>query len=204
MYVVGLTGGIGSGKSTLADAFRGLGVPVVDADAIARRCVEIGTSGLAEVVARFGTGVLLPDGSLDRSALAALVFVDAAARHDLEGITHPCIREGIEGELAALRTLPDPPELAVIEHPLLVETGSHARVDAVVVVEAPLAARLARLRSSRGMSEDEALLRIAAQADDAQRRVVADEIVVNDGDLDTLRSQAKQLVGRFLRSGMQG
>jgi dephospho-CoA kinase len=148
--------------------------------------------------------VLLPDGSLDRSALAALVFVDAAARHDLEGITHPCIREGIEGELAALRTLPDPPELAVIEHPLLVETGSHARVDAVVVVEAPLAARLARLRSSRGMSEDEALLRIAAQADDAQRRVVADEIVVNDGDLDTLRSQAKQLVGRFLRSGMQG
>jgi dephospho-CoA kinase len=197
VYVVGLTGGIGSGKSALTAVLRGSGLDVVDADQVARRCVESGTPGLAAVVERFGQGVLLPDGSLDRAGLASIVFSDEAARRDLEAITHPCIRAGIDAELAALRGRDEPPRLAVLEHPLLVETGAHRWVDSVVVVEAPIEVRVSRLVTERGMTEAEARSRIAAQADDAQRRAVADHVLVNDGDLDALRTQAHRLLERL-------
>ena len=194
MLVVGLTGGIGSGKSALAAELAALGVPIIDADAVARRCVARGTPGLAAIVARFGDGMLDEAGSLDRSALAALVFADPAARRDLEAITHPCIRAGIEADLTALRSGVEPPALAVVEHPLLVETGGHDRVDRVVVIEAPLDLRIARLVSGRGMSEADARDRIAAQADDATRRAVADHVVTNDGDRSALAERAAQLL----------
>ena len=194
MRVVGITGGIGSGKSALAAAFAELGVPVVDADVVARRCVEPGTAGLSAVVDRFGVEVLGPDGSLDRAALASVVFADPAARRDLEAITHPCIRAGIDAELASLRAHGDTPAVAVLEHPLLVESGAHERVDRVVVVEAPVAERMRRLTLLRGMSEQDARARIAAQADDATRRAVADVVVVNDGDLDRLHSDARSIL----------
>ena len=198
MHVVGLTGGIGSGKSALSGVLRELGIPVVDADAVARRCVAPGTPGLAEIVDRFGPAIVLSDGSLDRAALARIVFADADARRDLEAITHPCIRAGIDAALDALRRQPRPPQFAVVEHPLLVETGGHARVDTVVVIEAPIAARIERLVSGRGMSDDEIRGRIAAQADDAGRRAVADHVILNDGDLEALRAQAVQLVDRLV------
>lgn len=194
MLVVGLTGGIGSGKSALAAELAGLGVPVIDADTVARRCVEPGSPGLAAIVERFGDDVLDEAGSLDRSALAALVFVDPVARRDLEEITHPCIRAGIDADLAALRSAAEPPDLAVVEHPLLVETGGHVRVDRVVVIEAPLDLRIARLVSGRAMSEEDARGRIAAQADDATRRAVAHHVVTNDGDRAALAAQAAQLL----------
>ncbi len=195
--VVGLTGGIGSGKSTLAEALRTLGVPVIDADEVARRCVAPGTPGLAAVVERFGSGVLLADGSLDRARLASIVFADASAREDLEVITHPCIAQGIASEVAALGDRVDRPDVVVVEHPLLVETGGHARVDVVVVVESPLESRIERLIATRGMGESEVRSRIAAQADDARRRTVADHVVINDGDLDALRAQAGPLLERI-------
>jgi dephospho-CoA kinase len=198
VHVVGLTGGIGSGKSALSGVLRELGIPVVDADAVARRCVAPGTPGLAEIVDRFGPAIVLSDGSLDRAALARIVFADADARRDLEAITHPCIRAGIDAALDALRRQPRPPQFAVVEHPLLVETGGHARVDTVVVIEAPIAARIERLVSGRGMSDDEIRGRIAAQADDAGRRAVADHVILNDGDLEALRAQAVQLVDRLV------
>ena len=194
MRVVGITGGIGSGKSTLAAALAAQGVPVVDADAVARDCLAPGSPGLAAVVTRFGPGVLAPDGSLDRPALAAVVFADPSARRDLEAITHPCIRDGIEAELDALRARPDVPAMAVVEHPLLVETGAHARVDTVVVVEAPLEERLRRLVAERGMTEADARARIAAQADDATRRAVADVVVLNDGDAGRLPAEARRII----------
>jgi dephospho-CoA kinase len=192
--VVGITGGIGSGKSTFAAELAGLGVPVVDADLVARRCVEPGSPALDAIVARFGPVVLAADGTLDRPALAALVFDDVAARRDLEAITHPCIRDGIDAELAALRERIPAPALAVVEHPLLVETGAHERVDMVVVVEASLAQRIARLTTQRGMTEHDARARIAAQADDATRRAVADHVVVNEGDPADLRGEAERLL----------
>ena len=201
MHVVGLTGGIGSGKSAFAAVLRDLGLPVVDADVVARRCVAPGTPGLAAIVERFGVGILMSSGELDRAGLARIVFGDDEARRDLEAITHPCIRAGIQDDLAALRSADAPPAVAVVEHPLLVETGGHARVDTVVVVEAPMEARVARLISGRGMTGDEARSRIAAQADDAARRAVADHVIVNAGDLDDLRAEALQLVARLAAEG---
>ena len=201
MHVVGLTGGIGSGKSSLADALRELGVPVVDADQVARRCVAVGTPGLEAVIARFGDGVLAVDGSLDRAALAEIVFADASARRDLEAIIHPCIRAGIDATLTELRDRPVPPEVAVVEHPLLVETGGYARVDTVLVVEAPIEMRIARLVAARGMAESDARNRISAQADDAERRAVADIVVINDGAIEALRAQAQGILARVGSAG---
>ena len=198
MRVVGLTGGIGSGKSSLAAAFAARGVPVVEADAIARRCVGPGSPGLAAVVGRFGRKVLSADGSLDRATLAAIVFADPGALRDLEAITHPCIHEGIEAELAALRALDDAPAAVVVEHPLLVETGAHERVDVVVVVEAPAEVRVRRLVTRRGMAERDVRARIDAQADDATRRAVADVVVVNDGDPAVLDEEAARILGVVL------
>ncbi len=201
MHVVGLTGGIGSGKSALSGMLRGLGIPVIEADAVARRCVEPGTPVLADIVTRFGPGIVLADGSLDRAGLARIVFSDEDARRDLEAITHPCIRAGIDAELTALREQDRPPRLAVVEHPLLVESGGLARVDTVVVIEAPMATRIERLKSARGMSEPEVRSRIAAQVDDEHRRAVADHVVVNDGDLGALRTEAERLVEMLTAGG---
>jgi dephospho-CoA kinase len=194
VQIVGLTGGIGSGKSALADELSALGVPVIDADAVARRCVEPGSDGLADIAARFGHEILRPDGALDRAALAAIVFADATARHDLEAITHPCIRAGIQAGIEALRREPVPPALVVVEHPLLVESGGRGWLDRVVVVEAPLDQRIHRLIAERGMTEGDARARIAAQADDADRRAIADHVVLNDGDLGALRREASRIL----------
>jgi len=198
VHVVGLTGGIGSGKSSLARELSGLGVAVFDVDVLARRCVEPGTPGLAAIEERFGASVIGPDGTLDRASLAAIVFVDDAARRDLEAITHPCIRAEIDAEVALLREAPVPPELVVLEHPLLVESGADAWLDAVIAVEAPLASRVDRLVRQRGMTERDALARIAAQVDDEARRAVADRVVVNDGDPDDLRRAAASLLDWLL------
>jgi dephospho-CoA kinase len=192
--VVGLTGGIGSGKSSVAALLAQRGVPIIDADAVARACVDPGSPALEAIVQRFGRDVLLPSGSLDRAALAAIVFHDAGARRDLEAITHPCIHAGIEAQLASLREAPQPPSFAVVEHPLLVETGTDARVDLVVVVEAPIETRIARVVSSRGMTREETLARIASQADDEDRRVVADRILDNSRDAAALEREVELLV----------
>jgi dephospho-CoA kinase len=192
--VVGLTGGIGSGKSTLAAAFGVLGCPVIDADVIARRCVAPGSAGLDAAVARFGGDILAADGTLDRARLAAIVFSDDHARRDLEAITHPCIAAGIAAELAELRASDDEPEVVIVEHPLLVETGPHPWVDVLVVVEAPVDVRVSRLVAGRAMSEAEVHARIAAQADDVTRRSAADHVVVNAADRVALAVEARRLL----------
>jgi dephospho-CoA kinase len=195
--VVGLTGGIGSGKSTVAAALVRRGLPVVDADVLARDCVAPGTSGLAAVVSRFGPTVLAADGSLDRRALATVVFADADARRDLEAITHPCIRAGIARAIDALRTAPRPPAAVVVEHPLLVEGGRPDWVDVVVVVEAPLEDRIARVVATRDIGAEEVRARIAVQADDATRRAVADHVLVNGGNLAELEQTLDELVAQL-------
>lgn len=204
MQVVGLTGGIGSGKSTAAAAMAERGVPVIDVDELARACVRPGSPVLAAIVERFGSAVLAADGSLDRAALAGLVFDDPAARADLEGLTHPCVRAALASELSRLRTSAEPPPTVVVDHPLLVESGASADVDLVVVVEAPLPLRLERLARDRGMSEAHARARMAAQADDAARRTVADVVLVNDGDRAALEAQVAELVGRLRAQGGVG
>jgi dephospho-CoA kinase len=187
MLRIGLTGGIGAGKSTVSAALAAHGAVVVDADRIAREVVEPGTPGLDAVVAAFGSRVLTADGALDRPALAAVVFADPAARSRLDGIVHPLVRRrAAELELAARQA--DQSAVVVHDVPLLVETGQAASYDLVLVVEAPEAVRVPRL-VARGLPEDDARARIAAQATDEQRRAVADVVLRNDGTPEQLRAQ---------------
>jgi dephospho-CoA kinase len=189
MLFVGLTGGIGSGKSAVAARLAELGAIVIDSDRLAREVVEPGTDGHTAVVERFGAKVLGPDGAIDRSALAAEVFADAAARKDLEAIIHPRVR----ARTAEIAGAAPPGAIVVNDVPLLVEAGLHSAYNLVVVVLAGEPARIARLAADRGMSESEARARIAAQATDEQRRAVADVVIVNDGTLDELRAAVDQV-----------
>lgn len=182
MLRIGLTGGIGSGKSSVAQRFSELGAVVVDADRVAREVVEPGTPGLAEVVGRFGRGVLADDGSLDRPALGAVVFADPAARSDLEAITHPLIARRT-GELLAAA----PPDgILVHDVPLLVEKGMGAAYHLVLAVAADEATRVTRLLHERGMTEADALGRIRAQATDQERIAAADVLLSNTGTREEL------------------
>lgn len=184
VLIVGLTGGIGAGKSVVAQRLAELGAIVIDADRLAREVVEPGTDGLAEIVAAFGPGVLTPDGALDRPAMSRLVFDDPDARHRLEGIIHPRVR----ARTAELVSAAPAGAVVVNDVPLLVETGQAGAFDLVIVVLADLRKRVDRLVEQRGMSEQEARSRIAAQATDEQRRAVADIVLTNDGTLEDLRA----------------
>jgi dephospho-CoA kinase len=180
---VGLTGGVGSGKSTVAKLLAEHGAVIVDADAIAREVVEPGTPGLAAVVEAFGPDVLRPDGSLDRPKLAGIVFADEAKRLELNSIVHPLVGARTM-ELAGAA----PPEAVVVyDIPLLVENNMAAGFEFVLVVEAGPDLRLARL-AERGMPPDDARERMAAQANDEQRRAVADAVIENNGSLEGLKS----------------
>lgn len=186
--MVGLTGGVGSGKSTVARMLAEHGAVVIDADAIAREVVQSGTAGFDAVVAEFGDAVLAPDGELDRTALAALVFGDDARRAALNAIVHPLVGERV-GESSAAA-----PEGAIVIYdvPLLVESGMAQGFEAVVVVEAPVALRLDRL-AERGMPAQDARARMASQATDDQRREVSDFLVVNGGSLTELQQQVDEV-----------
>ena len=184
MLRIGLTGGIGSGKSTVSALLAARGAVVIDADRIAREVVEPGTPGLAAVVDAFGEQVLQDDGSLDRPALAAVVFADPEARRKLDGIVHPLVRARATELAAAV------PGDAVVVHdvPLLVETGQAGSYDVVLVVRADPEVRVRRL-VQRGLTEEDARARIAAQATDEQRRAVADVVLDNDGTEEELAAQ---------------
>jgi dephospho-CoA kinase len=185
---VGLTGGAGSGKSTVAARLRERGAIVIDADALARAVVEPGSDGLRQVVAAFGEPMLRPDGSLDRAALAAVVFADPERRRELEAITHPRIAARTSELVAAA------PDDAVVVHdvPLLVEKALAPAYDLVVVVDAPVEQRVRRL-VGRGLTEADARARIASQATRAERRAVADVWLDNDGTVADLMAAVDEL-----------
>jgi dephospho-CoA kinase len=189
MLRVGLTGGIGAGKSTAAQALAALGATVIDADLLARRVVEPGTPGLAAVVAEFGESLLQRNGSLDRAALARVAFADKSARARLNAIVHPRIAELTAREIAAA------PAAAVVVHdvPLLVENRLGPNYQLVLVVTAPEQERVRRLVAERGMTEQEALARMRAQADDAARVAAADVLFDNGGPPEALRAEVEQL-----------
>lgn len=188
---IAVTGGIGSGKSAVTARLAQRGAVVVDADALAREVVEPGTPGLAAVVAEFGDGVLRDDGSLDRPALAAIVFADADRRRALEAIVHPLVGRRSQELLEAA-----PADAVVVyDVPLLAESADLGRIegfDRVVVVTAPVETRVRRL-VSRGLAEDDARARIAAQADDSARLAIADLVVDNSGGLDDLDAEVDRL-----------
>jgi dephospho-CoA kinase len=190
---VGLTGGIGSGKSVVSVLLGERGAVVIDYDLMARDAVAVGTPALAAIVERFGEGILLPDGSLDRPALGAIVFDDDGARRDLEAITHPAI-----GTLAWERDAEAPSgSVTVHDHPLLVETGLAELMDLVVVIDTPDEIRLDRLVRLRRMSEADARARMAAQATREDRLAAADVVIDNSGSIEDLVPQVDALWQRL-------
>ncbi|HEY5335084.1 MAG TPA: dephospho-CoA kinase [Mycobacteriales bacterium] len=191
MRRIGLTGGIGAGKSTAGRAFADLGATVVDADAIAREVVAPGTDGLRQVDEAF-PGVVI-NGVLDRAALAAMVFADDDQRRRLEAITHPLVGAEVQRQSASVPA----DGVLVYDVPLLAETGAAPGFDLVVVVEAPLEVRLARL-AQRGVPEVEARARMAKQATDEQRRAIADVVLDNGGSQEQLRDQVFEVWSRFV------
>jgi dephospho-CoA kinase len=188
---VGLTGGIGAGKSAVSRRLVDLGAALVDADRIAREVVEPGTAGLAAVVEEFGPEVVRPDGSLDRDALGRVVFGDDDARRRLNAIVHPLIG----ARTAELAADAEQRGVEVLLHdvPLLVEGHLAPAYHLVLVVEAPLEHRMHRLTRLRGMPEDDARARVAAQAGDEERRRVADVLLVNDRGLDQLAAHVRRV-----------
>lgn len=177
MLSLGLTGGIAAGKSLLANRFRELGAIVIDADRLARDVVAPGTPGLSAVVERFGQNILLPDGTLDRPQLGALVFSDDTARQALNAIVHPLVRAAAD----SIKLCAGPGSVVVQDIPLLVESGQGANFHLVVVVQAPRIERIERMVRDRGMSEAAAVARMAAQASDEERAAAADVVIINDG-----------------------
>ena len=189
MLRIGLTGGIGAGKSTVSRAFAECGGVVVDGDVISREVVEPGTEGLAALVEHFGQGILLPDGALNRPALAAIAFSDEDKRKALNGIVHPLVARRRSELIDAAAE-----DAVIIEDiPLLVESQMAPLFPLVVVVNADPEVRVRRLIEYRGFSEDDARARIAAQASEEQRRAVADVWLDNTGSEGRLVEQARDL-----------
>lgn len=192
MQVIGLTGGIAAGKTVVADRLAELGAVRIDADRLAREVVQPGTPALAAIAERFGTGVIAPDGTLDRPALGSVVFQDPDARRDLEAITHPAVR-ALSAERMAAAGEADADAVVVYDIPLLVESGRVDEFDRVVVVHAPREERIRRLVELRGMSPEEAARRIASQATDDERLAVADDVIDSGVSLASTLAQTDRL-----------
>lgn len=191
---IGLTGGIASGKSTATQRFAELGVPVIDADVASRKVVEPGTPGLAQVVERFGAGVLT-DGRLDRRALRDLIFKDASLRQALDAILHPLIRAEMEREASQVQA-----PYVIMAIPLLVEGGSAGkRVDRVLLVDADEAQQIQRLQARDGSSVEQARLILDSQASRAARLAAADDVLLNSGSVAELRQAVDRLHEQYLQ-----
>lgn len=187
MLVVALTGGIGSGKSTAAQNFAELGALVIDADQLARMAIERGTDGFADVLLRFGEEIIL-NGDIDRKKLAEIVFSDEKARKDLEAIIHPLVQAMFAEAVADL----EHGDILIYEIPLLVETGAAEKFDFVVTVESDLELRKARLLK-KGLYISQIEKRIASQASEAAREAIADAVIRNDSDEDSLLRKVENL-----------
>ncbi|BDI22742.1 dephospho-CoA kinase [Herbiconiux sp. L3-i23] len=176
MPLIALTGGIAAGKSTVAARLEALGAVIVDADVLSRVAVEPGSPGLEAIEREFGSAVIGPDGALDRPALGAIVFGDAAARERLNAIVHPEVGRLSQRAFADAFAL-NPAAVVVYDVPLLAEARGRREFDAVVVVHAPADVRIQRLVEKRGMTRDEAERRIGAQAGDDERLALADHVI---------------------------
>jgi dephospho-CoA kinase len=193
VYIVALTGGIGSGKSTVADAFARLGVAIVDADVIARQIVEPKTPALAAIAARFGHGILLPEGSLNRSALRQRIFSNPSEKTWLNQLLHPLIQQETQHQLA---TASGPYALWVV--PLLVENHHQDRADRVLVVDVDNETQLARTMARDGIGRQQAQNILSAQATREQRLAVADDIIDNSGTAHSIEYHVATLHRRYL------
>lgn len=187
-WVLGLTGGIGSGKSAAAERFAALGIDVVDADQAARWVVEPGRPGLVALAEHFGAAILQADGYLDRKALRARIFEDAAQRRWVEALLHPLIAEEITAHLARATS-----PYAVFVSPLMVESGQYKRTDRLLVIDAPTALQRTRTLARDHSSVEQVDAILNAQASREQRLALADDVLLNDRDLAWLQAEVDRL-----------
>lgn len=198
-FVVAVSGGIASGKTAVTDAFGRRGIACYDADLAARAVVAPGEDGLAEIVARFGPGLLQADGSLDRTAMRRHIFAEPAARAALEAIVHPRVRQWLRERVAA-----DQGRYCLLAIPLLAETWpTYAWVDRVLIVDVDPAVQLARLQQRDAIERELALKMIAAQASREQRLAIASDVIDNSGSLQQLDAAVEVLHRRFLQLAQQ-
>ncbi len=194
MLTIGLTGGVGSGKTTVTQYFSALGVPVIDADELARQLVEPGQPAFNEIVATFGRPILAENGQIDRKKLRQLIFSDPAKRVQLESILHPRIRQAIKEQLKQV----DAP-YCIVAIPLLIETGQADLVDRILVVDTPRENQIAWTKARDGVSEAEVEAILAAQVSNEVRLAMADDVLENDGSIDDLAAKVTQLHQQYLR-----
>lgn len=187
-WILGLTGGIGSGKSAAAQRFVELGVHLVDADQAARWVVEPGRPALASLVERFGPGLLLEDGQLNRSALRQLIFADAEQRRWVEALLHPLIGQEIFSYLAKAES-----PYAVFVSPLMIESGQYKRTDRLLVIDAPQSLQVERTLARDQTSPEQVQAILQAQASREERLRHADDVLVNDRDLAWLHAEVDRL-----------
>jgi dephospho-CoA kinase len=199
MLVVGLTGGIGSGKSAVSRLFEDYGVPVIDADHVAREVVEPGSPALDEIVRQFGDDVLLHDGRLDRANLRHKIFNDQQARKKLETILHPRIRQRMRDRLQSIGA-----PYAIFVVPLLIETGQHKDVDRVLVVDCPEAMQMERVKKRDSASASQITAIMASQVSREQRLAEADDIIENRGSLEELNASVSSLHQQYLELSQKG
>lgn len=202
MLKVGLTGNVAAGKSSVARVWRSLGATVIDADELARRAVEPGTPAYREIVDEWGPEVLEEGGGLDRAALRRIVFSDPEARARLEGIVHPAV--GALREEAYREARERGEGIVVADIPLLFEVGLADEFDVVVLVDAPMQARLVRMVRDRGLSADEAKQVIAAQMPSELKRARADVVIDNAGSLAALEERAREVWAELRRRAGEG
>ena len=193
MLVIGLTGGIGSGKSEVSRRFEALGVPVVDTDLVSRELVSAGNPALAEIATRLGSEFITPEGQLRRRRLREAIFRDEALKNRLEDILHPRIRDRVAAMLAGL-TAP----YAIVVIPLLLEGRYPIAVDRILVVDAPEELQLARIQARDDVDADAARRVIAGQASREARRAVAEDLILNDGDIHALDARVRKLHREYL------
>ena len=194
MFTVALTGGVASGKSTVERLFASRGIEFIDADHVAREVVAAGTAGLADIVEIFGTDVLSADGSLDRRAMRERVFADERARRQLEAIIHPRVREVLRQRASEVHSA-----YGMLVIPLLVESGDYAWVNRVLVVDVPREVQRERLLKRDGISRELAEAMLDAQASREQRLAVADDVIDNSADLESLDDAVERLHRRYLQ-----
>jgi dephospho-CoA kinase len=192
-YKVGLTGGIGSGKSTVADAFANLGIATFSADVISHALSQKGRVAYQNIVEVFGTGILKPDGELDRKALGDIIFSDERQKSQLESILHPLIMQALHQQADAAST-----EYCVLDIPLLINTAERERVDRILVVQCEQQERIARIQKRNGWSLQKINRVINSQVSEQALIAAADDIIDNSGDVAAIRAQVARLHQEYL------
>lgn len=201
MLLIGLTGGIASGKTLVSDLFAALGVPIVDADIIAREVVAPGSEGLKKLISHFNTGILTPEGELNRKALRDIIFRNPSDRALVDGILHPLIRQRSDEYIARYRT--QSVDYLIYAVPLLVETDQASRFDRVLLVDVPVEVQIERIVSRDDSTREQAMAIVKSQATRAERQAVATDIIKNDNSVGYLHEQVSTLHKQYSALAVQ-